>query len=73
MQSDGEPDTQATDQPAEQQPLYVDAATRIHKPSRFDEWFFAIEDKVGQGAVGMAICLLVFAVIMLIAILYRPI
>jgi hypothetical protein len=58
---------------AEQAPLYVDAATRVHKPSRFDEWYYGIEDKVGQGAVGMAVCLVLFIVILLVAILFKPI
>lgn len=65
-----------TDLPADapvEQPLYVDAATRVHKPSRFDEWYYGIEDKVGQGAVGMAICLVLFIVILLVAILFKPI
>lgn len=69
--SDLETDLPA-DAPAEQ-PLYVDAATRVHKPSRFDEWYYGIEDKVGQGAVGMAICLVLFIVILLVAILFKPI
>lgn len=64
------------DNPAEtpaEQPLYVDAATRVHKPSRFDEWYYGIEDKVGQGAVGMAVCLVLFVVILLVAVFFRPI
>ena len=69
--SDLEPDQRATE--SEQAPLYVDAATRVHKPSRFDEWYYGIEDKVGQGAVGMAICLVLFIVILLVAIFFKPI
>ena len=60
------------DNPAEppaEQPLYVDAATRVHKPSRFDDWYYGIEDKVGQGAVGMAVCLVLFVVILLVAVI----
>ena len=64
------------DNPAEtpaEQPLYVDAATRVHKASRFDNWYYSIEDKVGQGAVGMAICLILFVVILLVAVFFKPI
>ena len=72
--TDGEDDTPTpTSEPAEQPPLYVDAATRVHKPSRFDEWYYGIEDKIGQGAVGMAVCLFLFIVILLVAILFKPI
>ncbi|MFO7561838.1 MAG: hypothetical protein R6X02_04290 [Enhygromyxa sp.] len=53
--------------------LYVDAATRVSNPSRFDEWYYGIEDKIGQGTVGMAICLIMFLVILLVAILFKPI
>jgi hypothetical protein len=53
--------------------LYVDAATRVSNPSRFDEWYYGIEDKLGQGTVGMAVCLIMFIVILLIAIFFKPI
>jgi hypothetical protein len=53
--------------------LYVDAATRVSNPSRFDEWYYGIEDRIGQGTVGMAVCLIMFIVILLIAIFFKPI
>lgn len=72
--TDGENDTPtSTSEPAEPASLYADAATRVSKPSRFDEWYYGIEDKVGQGAVGMAVCLIMFIVILAVAILFKPI
>ena len=73
--SDGEADTQRASE-AEQvddAPLFVDAATRVSNPSAFDDWYYGIEDKLGQGTVGMAVCLLVFVVVLVIAILFNPI
>ena len=57
----------------EQAPLYKDAATRVSNPSKFDEWYYGIEDRIGQGTVGMAVCLILFIVILVIAIVFKPI
>lgn len=54
-------------------PLFVDAATRVSNPSAFDDWYYAIEDKIGQGTVGMVVCLIVFIVVLVIAIFFHPI
>lgn len=55
------------------EPLYTDAATRVSNPSKFDEWYYGIEDRIGQGTVGMAVCLIMFIVILAVAILFKPI
>jgi hypothetical protein len=52
---------------------YEDATTRVSKPSAFDDWYYGIEDKLGQGTVGMAICLILFVVILIVAIVFKPI
>jgi hypothetical protein len=52
---------------------YEDATTRVSKPSAFDDWYYGIEDKLGQGTVGMAICLALFVVILIVAIVFKPI
>jgi hypothetical protein len=59
--------------PAEETPLYVDAATRVSKPSAFDDWYYGIEDKLGQGTVGMAVCFVMFMAILITAITCSPI
>ncbi|HLT39796.1 MAG TPA: hypothetical protein VK034_26115 [Enhygromyxa sp.] len=71
--SDLEAEPNVGDEPDQSAPLYVDAATRVSNPSRFDEWYYGIEDKIGQGTVGMAVCLILFVVILLVAILFKPI
>jgi hypothetical protein len=58
---------------AEQPPLYVDAATRVSKGGAFDDWYYGIEDKLGQGTIGMAVCLVMFIAILIIAITCNPI
>lgn len=58
---------------SEPEPLFVDAATRVSNPSAFDDWYYGIEDKLGQGTVGMAVCLLVFLAVLVVAILFNPI
>lgn len=63
----------STEQPSDDPPLFVDAATRVSNPSAFDEWYYGIEDKLGQGTVGMGVCLIVFIVVLAIAILFSPI
>lgn len=55
------------------EPLYVDAATRVSNPSAFDDWYYGIEDKLGQGSVGMGVCMLVFFVVLLIVAVFKPI
>jgi hypothetical protein len=52
---------------------FVDAATRVARPSAFDRWYYGIEDKIGQGTVGMGVCLILFIVILLVAIFFNPI
>ena len=61
--------TAATDQVH----VYVDAATRISRPRAFDRWYYAVEDGVGQGTVGMGVCLVAFVLIMVFAFCVRPI
>lgn len=61
------------EQESEEAPLFVDAATRVSNPSAFDRWYYNIEDRLGQGTVGMGICLLVFIVALVIATLFNPI
>lgn len=71
---EAQPEANAADEPAEQPPtLFVDAATRVSHPSAFDNWYYGIEDKLGQGTVGMGVCMVLFAVILLVAILWMPI
>lgn len=53
--------------------VFVDAATRVSKPSAFDDWYYAIEDKLGQGTVGMGVCFLLFMVVIAAAMLFNPI
>jgi hypothetical protein len=53
--------------------LYVDAATRVSNPSAFDEWYYGIEDRLGQGTIGMGVCLIVFLVVLIIAATCHPI
>jgi hypothetical protein len=71
--ADRETDPHLAEEPAEQASLYKDAATRVSNPSKFDEWYYGIEDRIGQGTVGMAVCLILFIVILVIAILFKPI
>jgi hypothetical protein len=52
---------------------YMDAATRVSNPNGFDNWYYAIEDKLGQGTVGMGICLIVFILALVFAIFFNPI
>ena len=52
---------------------FVDAATRVSNPSAFDTWYYGIEDRLGQGTVGMGICLIVFLLALVFAILFNPI
>lgn len=57
----------------ESPPLFIDAATRVSNPSAFDTWYYGIEDKLGQGTIGMGVCLIVFILILTIAITCQPI
>ncbi len=66
-----EPD--AAKESTEPATLFVDAATRVSRPSSFDTWYYGIEDKLGQGTVGMGVCMILFAVFLLVAILWMPI
>lgn len=52
---------------------FVDAATRVSNPSAFDDWYYGIEDKLGQGTIGMGVCLVIFVAILVIAIAFSPI
>lgn len=52
---------------------FVDAATRVANPSTFDSWYYGIEDKLGQGTVGMGICLVVFIIALVLAMMFHPI
>lgn len=67
MSAESEPDEQP------EGVVFVDAATRVSKPSAFDRWYYGIEDKLGQGTVGMAVCFVIFMVVLVVAILVRPI
>ena len=75
MSADGslrsEPDP--AEEPADPAPMFVDAATRVSNPSAFDDWYYGIEDRLGQGTVGMGVCLLVFVAVLLIATVFNPI
>ncbi|NVB39349.1 hypothetical protein G6O69_16015 [Pseudenhygromyxa sp. WMMC2535] len=53
--------------------LFVDAATRVSKPSAFDDWYYGIEDRIGQGTIGMGICLVIFLIMLVFAITCNPI
>lgn len=64
---------EGADEPGEEQPLFVDAATRVSNPSAFDNWYYGIEDKIGQGTIGMGVCLILFIVILVIAMVWNPI
>jgi hypothetical protein len=66
-----EPDP--ADESADETPLFVDAATRVSNPSTFDDWYYGIEDRLGQGTVGMGVCLIVFLAVLVIAIVCNPI
>lgn len=55
------------------EPLFMDAATRVSTPNAFDTWYYNIEDKLGQGTVGMGVCLVLFIVILVVAIVWVPI
>ena len=57
----------------EQEVECLDAATRVSRPSAFDDWYYGIEDKLGQGTVGMGVCFLLFLVCLAVAILVAPI
>lgn len=61
------------DESQEEPPLFVDAATRVSNPSAFDDWYYGIEDKLGQGTIGMGVCLIVFLVVLVVAIVCNPI
>lgn len=63
----------AQEDPASQSSLFVDGTTRISGSSAFDRWYYGIEDKLGQGSVGMAVCVIVAALMLAFAILVRPI
>lgn len=52
---------------------YEDAATRVSKPSAFDDWYYGIEDVLGQGTVGMGVCFILFIVVLVLAMLFAPI
>ena len=54
-------------------PIYVDGATRISRPNPFDRWYYAIEDRLGQGTVGMGVCFIVFLLVLVFAVLFHPI
>lgn len=56
-----------------EQVVFVDAATRVSNPSAFDTWYYGIEDKLGQGTVGMGLCLLLFILVLVVAIFVNPI
>lgn len=76
--TDPQIDAKLSDDPSdqakeEQTPLFVDAATRVSKPSAFDKWFYSVEDKVGQGTIGIAIFFLVVLVILIVAVVFSPI
>ena len=71
--TDEDGDLERDHEPAESEPLFVDAATRVSNPSAFDDWYYGIEDRLGQGTVGMAVCLIVFIIVLVIAILFNPI
>jgi hypothetical protein len=66
-------DTETESDPPEEPTLFVDAATRVSNPSAFDRWYYNIEDRLGQGTVGMGICLIVFILAIVIATLVNPI
>jgi hypothetical protein len=70
---DREGDPELANHAGEQAPLYADAATRVSNPSAFDDWYYGIEDKLGQGTVGMAVCLVMFIAILVIAMVCNPI
>ena len=53
--------------------LFEDAATRVSRPSAFDEWYYGIEDKLGQGTVGMGVCFLIFVLVLVFAAVFAPI
>jgi len=53
--------------------VFVDAATRVSNPSAFDDWYYGIEDRLGQGTVGMGVCLIVFIAVLVVAIAFNPI
>lgn len=58
----------------EREPVeFVDAATRVSNPSAFDDWYYGIEDKLGQGTIGMGVCLIIFFLILILAIAFSPI
>lgn len=52
---------------------YPDAAARVSEPRGLERWYYAIEDDIGQGTVGMGVCLLAFALVMAFAFCVRPI
>ena len=52
---------------------YEDAATRVSKPSAFDDWYYGIEDVFGQGTVGMGVCFILFIVVLVLAMMFAPI
>jgi hypothetical protein len=56
-----------------EQVVFVDAATRVSNPSAFDSWYYGIEDKLGQGTVGMGLCLILFILVLVVAIFVNPI
>lgn len=68
-----EVETEASEPAEPSEPLFVDAATRVSTPNAFDTWYYNIEDKLGQGTVGMGVCLILFIVILFVAILWAPI
>jgi hypothetical protein len=53
--------------------VFVDAAVRVSNPSAFDDWYYGIEDKLGQGTVGMGVCMVLFVVLLIVAIVWAPI
>lgn len=52
---------------------FVDAATRVSRPSAFDDWYYGIEDMLGQGTVGMGVCFVLFIVVLALAMIFAPI
>jgi len=53
---------------------FVDAATRVSTDGNaFDRWYYGIEDRLGQGTVGMGVCFIVFILVLVFAALFNPI
>lgn len=52
---------------------FIDGTTRTSRMNGFDRWYYGIEDRLGQGTVGMGVCFILFILVVVLAALFHPI